>query len=499
MKDGSEGERVDLQDLKRKSIRGGVVSVFSTGIAIVVQLASTVVLGRLLSPEEYGIMAMVMAVTAFAGLFRDFGLSSASIQQKELSQAQQSNLFWLNTAVGAVLTLGLMATSPLVAGFYGKPGVRDVSLLLSFNFLIGSLGTQCGVTLLRKLEFGKKAGAEIAGSIMGLAVSIVLALNGLGYWALAWGAVVSAMATTTFLFLVSGFRPGLPQQEKGMRAMLRFGISITTFDFINYFHRNVDNILVGRFCGTEALGYYSRAYSLLMLPITAIRNPILSVGFPAMSRLQNEPENFRAYYLRLVRLMALGAMPLTAFLFIGARPIVHLALGTKWDPICPIFALLAAVAFVQPVITLWAIVVQSRGLGKRYVQMGMFNACCSVVGFGIGLRWGPVGVAAGYVVATYLSAVPLLYLAYEGTALRLLDFFENIASPAIASFVASVLGALALSYASGVGLRSFWVLFASGVVFLPTYVVVLRLLPEGEKDLNVIWEFVQKKIRAITE
>ena len=463
------------------------------GLSIAIQLTSTVVLGRLLSPEDYGIMAMVMAVTAFAGLFRDLGLSAAAIQRQELSPAQQTNLFWLNTAVGTLLTLSLLVAAPWVAAFYGKPEVRAVTMLVAGNFLIGSLGTQGGVLLLRRMQFGRKAVAEIAGSLVGLVVSIFLALRGLSYWSLAWGGVASAVVVTFLLFAVSGFRPGLPQPGQSMGEMMRFGANLTVFEFINYFHRNLDNLLIGRFCGPEPLGLYSRAYSLLMLPINTLRNPILSVGFPAMSRLQYDPENFRTYYLRVVHLMALASMPLTAFLFVATRPVVHLALGPKWDAICPIFAVLATVAFVQPMITLWAMVVQSRGQGRRYVQMGICNTLCSVAGFGAGLPWGPLGVATGYAVATYVSAVPLLRWAYQGTAIRLADFFREIAGPALASILAGFCAAAVIRILSDPTFLPIVRLTACGLAFVPAYLLFLRVIPGGKKDLGMIWGFVSAR------
>ena len=486
-------EAVDLQDLKRKSVRGGVVTMATQGLGIGIQLTSTVVLGRLLSPEDYGIMAMVMAVTAFAGLFRDLGLSAAAIQRQELSPAQQTNLFWLNTGVGALLTLALVVAAPWVAGFYGKPEVRSVAMLVAGNFLIGSLGTQGGVLLLRQMQFGKKAVAEIAGSVVGLAISILLALRGLSYWSLAWGGVASALVTTAALFLVSGFRPGLPQPGQRLEDMIRFGASFTVFDIINYFHRNLDNLLIGRFCGPEPLGLYSRAYSLLMLPINTLRNPILSVGFPAMSRLQYDPENFRAYYLRVVHLMALASMPLTAFLLVATRPVVDLVLGPKWDALCPIFAVLATVAFVQPMVTTWGMVVQSRGQGRRYVQMGICNTLVSVAGFGAGLPWGPLGVATGYSVATYVSAVPLLHWAYRGTAIRLEDFFREIAGPALASILAGFCAAAVIRILSDPTFLPAVRLAAGGAAFAPAYLLFLWVMPGGKTDLGTIWGFVSAR------
>ena len=167
-----------MADLKKKSVRGGMVTMVSQAASIGIQLTSTVVLARLLSPEDYGVIAMVMAVTSIAGLFRDLGLSSAAIQKKNLTRAQQSNLFWLNVVMGSLLTTIVAVGSPLVAWFYGKPELTAVTLALSASFLIGSIGTQHGAMLVRNMQFGRKAAATITGSVVSLVIAITLALNG---------------------------------------------------------------------------------------------------------------------------------------------------------------------------------------------------------------------------------------------------------------------------------------------------------------------------------
>lgn len=217
----------DLADLKRKSVRGGLITFASQGASVVIQLTSTVVLARLLSPDDYGVMAMVLAVTAFAGLFRDLGLSAAAIQKQTLTNAQQSNLFWINVALGFTLTVLLAAASPLVAWFYGKPEVRWVTVALSASFLIGSLSAQSGALLVREMRFGRQAVAGICGALVTLAVAATLALQEFRYWSLVWGQLAVAVTTTALLFALSPFRPGLPSRGMGLKAMLKFGENIT--------------------------------------------------------------------------------------------------------------------------------------------------------------------------------------------------------------------------------------------------------------------------------
>lgn len=425
--------KTDLSDLKRKSVRGGMITFISQGMSIVIQLASTVILARLLTPDDYGIITMVAAATALAGLLRDMGLSTAAIQKKNLTNAQQTNLFWINVAMGLTLTVGLGAASPLVARFYHKPEVLWVTVALSTSFLIGSLAAQSGALLVRNMWFGRQATATLSGALTGLVVAVALALNGFRYWALVWGQLAGAMITTCFMFFLSPFRPGLPCYTTGVKEMLKFGAHITAFDFVNYFQRNLDSILIGRVWGAAPLGLYSRAYALLMFPVTNLRAPINAVAFPVMSRLQNQPEEFRAYYLRVTSLLALLSMPLTAFLFVASKPVIELLLGQQWLPVTPIFSWLALAAFIQPTAGFAGSLLLSRGQGRRYLAVGTINAVLASVSFLIGVHWGAKGVAMAYSIASFLGTYPYLSLAFRGSPIRFTMVLKACAFPVAVS------------------------------------------------------------------
>jgi PST family polysaccharide transporter len=440
------GQATDLADLKHKSVRGGMVTFASQGAGVIIGLVSTVVLARLLSPADYGIMAMVVAVTAFAGLFRDLGLSSAAIQKHTLTNAQQSNLFWMNVALGTTLTVGLAAASPLVVWFYHKPEVLWVTVALSASFLIGSLATQSGALLVREMRFGQQAVAGISGALVSLSVSVTLALQGFRYWSLVWGPLAGGLTSTSLLFILSPFRPGLPSRGTGLKEMLKFGAHITAFDFVNYFSRNLDSILIGRYWGAGPLGLYSRAYALLMFPINNLRGPINAVAFPAMSRLQNQPEAFRAYYLRVTSLLALVSMPLTAFLFVASRPVIELLLGRQWLGVAPIFSCLAFAAFVQPASGLAGSLLLSLGQGRRYLQCGVFNTVILCASFIIGLPWGPFGVALAYAIANYIVLYPWLNWAFRNSPVSFRDFAGACAFPATVSLIAAALVSMLKPY-----------------------------------------------------
>lgn len=481
---------VNLADLKRKSVRGGMTTLVAQGIGMVIHFTSTVILARLLSPDDYGIMAMVMAVTAFAMLFRDLGLSSAAIQKQNLSHAQQSNLFWLNVGMGLLLTVLVATAAPLVAWFYQRPEVLWVTVALSIKFLIGSLGTQHGAHLVREMRFARQAVATISGSLVTLILSVALAMLGYSYWALVWGAIAGGTVTTTLLFVLSPFRPGLPSRGSGLRGMVKFGAHITAFDFVNYFHRNLDSVLIGRFWGTEALGLYSRAYALLMFPINAVRGPINAVAFPAMSKLQKDPAAFRSYYRKVTAIVALLSMPLCGFLFVAARPLIEVVLGARWLEAVILFQILAIVGFIQPSASLRGLVVMSLGDGRKYLVLGILQAVFTSIGFLIGIRWGAKGIAISYVISTYAVLVPMFYVAFKNTPLGVVDYLTSVARP----FVASLTGVGAAAAANFYWVDQWLPLHAISLllsVFCLSGFLTFIILPGGKNELSVVCNYLK--------
>ncbi len=423
----------DLSEIKRKSVRGGAITFVSQGASALIGVVSTVVLARLLSPADYGLMAMVVVVTSFAGLFRDLGLSSAAIQQHTLSRAQQSNLFWVNAAVGLALTAAVASAAPLVSRFYRNPEVLWITVALSTTFFISSLGSQSGALLVREMRFGRQAVTTVSGAIVTLLVGVVLAVGGFRYWSLVWGEVAGAAATTVLRFALFRFRPGWPTRGTGLKRMLAFGANVTGFNLVNYFQRNLDNLLIGRYWGAAPLGIYSRAYSMLMFPIQNVRGPINSVAFPALSRLQNDPAAFRTYYLRVTSLLAALSMPLTAYLFVASAPLIEVLLGRQWLGVVPVFSYLALAAFIQPASGFSGSVMLSLGQGHRYFQRGALASVFVCAGFVVGLPWGPTGVALSYASTVYLILYPSLRWSFADSPVSVRDFAGACAFPAAVS------------------------------------------------------------------
>ena len=429
----------DLAELKKQSVRAGVVTMASRLAGVLLTLASTAVLARLLTPQDFGVLAMLMSITAFVSVFKDFGLSSAAIQKGDrLTAPQASYLFWLNVAAGMGLTILLIALAPFVGWLVDEPALVPATTLMSRSFLLTSLGNQHAAALQSKLMFHRKAIADIAGAVASFATVMVLALEGYSFWSLVWGTVAGSAVTTLLLIALSPLQLTRPERGKSLGQLLHFGGHVTAFEFINYFHRNLDNILIGKVWGAEALGIYSRAYQLMMFPINNLRTPIGTVAFPAMSKLHGEPEKYRTYYLKVSFLLALSSMPLVAFLAVAADQVIGLLLGARWQGAVPIFQALALAAFIQPVASLRGLVILSSGRSRDYLLLGIVNTIVVCAAFVVGLRWGPFGIAIAYCLATYVLLYPTMMLSFRSTSIGMGDVWTSIRQPALTSLAAAL-------------------------------------------------------------
>jgi len=465
-------------------------------VKFMLHTGSIIVLGRLLTPQDYGLIAMVTVITGFVALFKDMGLSMATIQKAEINHSQVSTLFWINVAVSFVLALILAITAPIISWFYREPKLTGITLVLAGTFIFSGLTVQHQALLRRQMRFSALAMIEIGSMGIGIATGIVLAWYGAGYWALVGLSAATALSNVALVWVFCGWRPGLPVLRAGVRSMIAFGGHITGFHIVNYFARNFDNILLGRFCGAGVLGLYSRAYNIMMLPINQVRDPLNAVAIPALSHIQNEPIRYRKYYIKLVTLLAFITMPLMVFLFVCAGEVIDLLLGSKWSGATGIFKILCIVAFIQPVAGTVGLVLVSLGQSKRYFAFGTIHSIIIVISFILGLPWGAIGVATAYTIATYALLVPTLWYCFRRSPISITDFFSAISRPMIASVCMGVVTFLVyLLLANQPDIVVVGACFGIGLL---AYFLVLILMPGGCQILRESFSYVSLLLRKET-
>jgi len=472
-----------LKDLKQKTIRGGFARICAQGVNFLVRLVSLMVLARLLGPTDFGLVGMVTAFTGVLALFRDFGLSSAAIQSTSVTDEQMSTLFWINLGAGTVLGIVSVAMAPAIAAFYHEPRLLGVTAVLGAGFFFNSAGIQHGALLQRQMQFASLAMINTVSLILGAAIAIGGAHAGYGYWALVGMTVTFPFINTIGCWLTTAWVPGPPCRSAGIRAMLRFGGTLTLTGLVVYVANNCEKVLLGRFWGVDALGIYGRAYQLSNIPTDNLNSAAGEVAFSALSRIQDDPIRLRRYFLKGYALVLAVTLPITAAAALFAEDMIFVFLGPKWMVAAPIFRLLAPTILVFAIANPLGWLMSSLGLVGRNLKMGLVIAPVMIAGYVVGLPYGPKGVAFAYSAVMLQWVMQAIVWAVYGTAISFRDVLLALSQPLVSSIVAGGL-AFGVRVVYGKSLSPFPRFALETAVLLITFFVLL-FFAAGQKSLYV--------------
>lgn len=470
------------EGLGRKAMRAGALSGAGHAGQFLLMSAGTVVLARLLTPEDYGLVTMVTAVIAMVAGFKDLGLASLTVQRPEITHQQTSALFWVNVAFGLFLMVVVSAAAPALAWFYGEPRVLWMTVAMASTFLVSGLAVQHHSLLRRQLRFGEVAGIELCATLLAVSGAIAAAMNGAEYWSLVLMYVLTQVFITAGAWLRCSWRPGRPARAAGVRAMLAYGGYLTGFNIVHSFLRSFDRILIGWAASAGPLGLYSRASFLVGIPTQRLSNAATGVAISVLSRLQHEPERYRAFVLTATLLFGSLAIPLGAFAFAAADSIVLVVLGTQWAAAAPILRALAPTAAFATFETAAMWVSASTGQTRRQFQVGVAAAIGSIAAMIAGLQWGVTGVAVGFSAATAIAWTAGLVYCLQPLSVTIADFLSVLWRPALAA-------AIAAAVTIGVGAGGFFgsavlLLAAQTIAFTAAYAACWLLLPRGRATVK---------------
>ena len=423
--------------IKRRSVRGAVATSISQIVSLALRFTATGILARLLLPEDYGLVAMTAVWVAFLAIFKDGGLSWSTIQRSNITHQEVSTLFWMNLVIGLFLAALLIICSPLISSFYREPRLALVAPAMAVNFVFGGLAVQHRAILNRQMRFSVLAWIEISSISIGIAVAITLATMGAGYWALVAMTNATVLANTVAVWMVVKWRPGLPAFDHTALPHLKFGADILGFNVVNFVSRQADNVLIGWRWGAVALGLYDKAYTLLLMPLSQINSPISAVMVPMLSRAKPEAEAFKRFFLGAMEIVACCSIPIILAIALFANEVVLLWLGAKWVESATLFRYLAAAALAGALSNPIGWFLISRGLTRRYRQLGIVSAVILLTAFLIGLPNGAEGVALAYSTAMVFIFLPAWMWALHGTGLSVREVLATFAPASTAGALAA--------------------------------------------------------------
>lgn len=395
------------------------------------------VLSRLLPPEDFGYVAIATTILAVTETVRDLGLSAAAIRAPDLSTGQRNALFWINTAIGAVIAVLLFASANWLGEVFDEPALGGVVQAIAVVPLINGATTQYRAGLQRSMRFRAVATIDVLAAVAGLGAAIVLALTGAGYWALVAQAVVIPVVTMIGSIAASRWVPGLPRRAAGTGALLAFGMHVSASQVLIQIGNSIDTLAVGWTSSASAVGYYNRAYQVAVLPMSQIRAPATMVATSVLSKLQGDSARLASFVKTGQTSLLLVTLPITATMIAVPRQVVEVVLGPQWNAAAPLVAILSIAAAMQgfAVVANWIFV--STGHGRSLSSYSFVSLALKVGGV-LSLTWaGPIGVAIGLTAALVLAAPIALVWAARAGGIRVAPLLLNAATQMAVATVAA--------------------------------------------------------------
>lgn len=454
-----------------------------------VQLASVAILSRLLSPHDFGLIAMVTVFMTLADLLRDFGMPSAALQAKELSHQQASNMFWASTALGALSCGILVAGTPLIVMLYDEPRLSRVVPALALTTLISGAQAQIQVQLARGLRFTILAVSSVLAPTVGLVVAIIAALNGLGYWAL----VLQSLASPLTLLAIQGtsarWQPTRPRRGHGSRELFVSGAQLGIAYFLTWAASNVDSLSLGARWGATTLGFYNRGWQVTVSPMGSFFSPLTQVALPMLNRAERQGRRSFDVLLRLQVLIAAPASVLMIALALTAPSLVPLVLGSQWEPTVPIVQILAIGECIHALSYISYLGFLARRLSRQLLYYSLVTKPLGVVLVLIGASYGAQGVAWAYVAGLAMSwPINLMWLS-RSAGLPALKFFGNGMRVLLSAGLVLII--LHLMLGAWIASQS-WGAVAAGVACaVAGFVLVFAATPTGRSDIARIGRIVR--------
>ena len=425
-------------ELRRLAVRGAAATVSAAALALVAQVISTVILARLLTPADFGVVTMVTTFSLLAANFGLNGFTEAVIHFEEIDHYTASNLFWLNSGAGLILAIAFAAAGSLLARFFGNPLVTKVAAGLSVGIFIAAVSVIHLALLKRAMLFAATSTNDVVGRVANTAVAILLALRGWGYWALVAGIVAQQLSVTIGALWLCRWMPSLPRRTGKTGAIVRFAAKVYAQFSLGYSTMNIDNLLVGWRFNAVALGFYKKAFDLFTLTASQLTAPLNNVALAALSRLNRDHVRFRRYLANSLGTVAFAGMAMSADLTLVGKDVVRLVLGPKWSEAGRIFELFGPGIGAMLLSFTVGWIHLSIGKPERWLRWNLFQLAATASLFLLALRWGPEGVAAAWSISFWTLLVPGFWYAGHPVGFGASDLLAAIWRYAAAALAAGL-------------------------------------------------------------
>ena len=472
------------EHLGGKASRWALLTVVTSIIKAALLFLCQMVLARLLSPAEFGILAMAAPVMNLIGVFNSLGLSEATVQRPNLGHDELSSIFWVNMLAGVIVCLCVWASSAPAAFFFHEPALRPVLAWLGLTMIINASTAQHVALLYREMRPWPLTSIELLPVCANLIVSVVAALDGFSYWSLVVGQFAHAVVCTALAWSLSGWRPGRPRLNRGVLPALRFGGHITAYNLINFMATNLDNVMLGAWKGDVTVGLYDRGYKLVLTSYWQVSMPISRIAQSVLARLAGNDARYCATYKRMLEALTISAIPGLLCLSLTGHEAVISLFGSRWSASGPVVAGLAAGTLLAPAGTSASWLLVSQGRTNELFRCGLISTASVIVSLLAGLPWGAAGVAISYAAFSPITHGAIIVGACRTGPVRLRDVVAACGPVFAASLCAAIPLYLCARLLRAAGQSSPVILISETCASYMLCLIVLCLFPSGRRVMR---------------
>lgn len=423
------------RDLNRNMTTGVKWAGLGQGLGFIIQFVVWAILARLLPPSSFGALSAAMVFSNLATVFNELGMSSAIVQRKELNSRHTVTAFWLCVLMGFFFILAAVFCSTFLAKFFKNDTIKTLVIIFALKYFVDSFGIVQEALLRRALAFSKIALADVWFNFTYSAVALFLAYNNFGIMSVGWGYLAASLVRVSVLWKYGSFRPYFGFGRDSFRELFSYGKNILGFKVLNYFTGNMDVVLIGKFMGTTALGYYSLASALANFPRQKLSLIISNVAFPAFSRIQDDYNYVRQGYLKIIRYSAAINFPLLAGLMLLAPQFVSLVYSAKWEPMVMPLRILCFYGICFSLTTFVGVVYESTGHPDYSWKFCIMNLIGTGTAILLGFKHGLTGIAVA--LSIYAAIINILghLLVKRIIKMRMSDYLRSMVPALVASII----------------------------------------------------------------
>ena len=401
----------------------------------VISFSAGIALARLLTPDEFGTLAMVSVLTGFASVFTNMGTASLVVTKSEISQPDLSTIFWFNIAIGIVIGAIICGCAGWIAAFYKTPSLRSITLVMSSSFLITSTGATSAALLQRRLQFDRLAGVATSAVLISSAAAIAMAWYGFGVWALVARILIAALTVTLASFYLAGWFPSFQFSKHSLSQLWSYGAPLTGNRIMNYWLRNADNMAVGKYWGTTSLGAYDLAYRLMRLPLSQASAIVAKVMLPTLSLIKEDKQRVKRMYIKTATTIAVFSFPFSCFVFLYSDAIVDALYGPKWSAAIPLLRVLALLGGLQSVSMINGAIFESQNQTKFLLWSTLPIKLLVLAVILISVRYSVLTLAISYAIMSLILMVPYCYIVGRVIPMKITEFYSALAKPFLAAIL----------------------------------------------------------------